>query len=127
MEARFRRRMVGLVWVVVVGALLTAGTLFWMNRTASGPGAVAIRYGQALDRHDLAAANALIAADSQPWDLNTPAERLGGRCASPAVVESSVTGTFAIVNLSCANRSSGPAYTMVQEDGVWKVVTLLAR
>ena len=116
-----------LAGIVVLVVLLAGGAALWMNRGPSGPGAVAIRYSQALDRHDLAAANALISAESRPWDLNTPAELLGGRCTNPAVAESSVTGTFAIVNLSCANRSSGPAYHIVQEDGVWKVLTILTR
>jgi hypothetical protein len=116
-----------LAGIVLLVALLAGGAALWMNRGPSGPGAVAIRYSQALDRHDLAAANDLISAESRPWDLDTPAERLGGRCNNPAVAESSVTGTFASVMLSCANRSSGPAYPMVQEDGTWKVISVLVR
>jgi hypothetical protein len=119
------RRPWALAGVVALLVVLAGGAALWMNRGPSGPGAVAISYSQALDRHDLAAANALISAKSQPLDLNTPAERLGGPCPSPAVAESSVTGTFAMVTLSCAKRS-GPTYPLAQEDGVWKVVTLLA-
>jgi hypothetical protein len=122
MRSEFRRRLIVLMVVMGMVAVLAGGAALWMNRGPSGPGAVAIRYSQALDRHDLAAANALISATSRPLDLNTPAERLGARCINPTVAKSEVTGTFAMVTLSCANRNGGPAYPMVQEDGVWKIL-----
>ena len=127
MGTEFRRRLIVLVGMLGVVALLTVGAVVWMNRPPSGPGAVAIRYTQALDRHDLATANTMLSAKSRPMDLNTPAERLGGRCVDPVVAESNVTGTFAMVSLGCTNRSSGPGYPMVLEDGNWKILGPLAR
>jgi hypothetical protein len=116
------RRLIVLGGVLIVVAALAAGAALWRSRAASGPGAVAIRYTEALDRHDLAAANTLLSAKSQPMDPNMPAERLGERCVDPVVAETTVTGTFATVRLSCANRSGGPGYPMVLEDGAWKIV-----
>lgn len=121
------RRLMMIVGVFAVVAALSAGAVLWMNRAPSGPGAVAVRYSQALDRHDLATANTMLSAKSQPMDLNTPAERLGARCVDPVVAESTVTGTFATVRLGCAGRSGDPVYSMVQEDGVWKIFGPLIR
>ena len=102
-------------------AVLISGGFAWWRLNQSGPGLVALSYTEALDRHDLAAANALLSSDSRAWALNTPAEQLGGRCFKPTIAESKVTGTLAIVTLTCTNVARGPRYFVVQEAAGWKI------
>lgn len=118
---RLQRRsvmLVGLIGLVVV-ALGMGITVIHRNQTS--PDAVVLRYIEALDRHDVSAANALLSSDAHPWAQDTPAEQLGGHCLDARVHNVSLSPEYAAVKLACTGNPNPPGYFLIKEDGVWKV------
>ena len=122
MDTKVRRLGFVLAGLVVLAMVSVVAVFFLQRNTADDAGAVALRYNEALDTRDLATANSLLSSKSNPWDLNTPATRLGTRCMGRTVEAVVLTYPMADVTLSCTNRLQGPTYIMFyEEEGGWKV------